>query len=292
MSDFAWEPVAANTGLSPLLWLLRTYWLRIAVCGAIGIVVGVSVYFVLPKSYRADVTVATTEAEMFSGSGLSQLAQLSGFAGMALPTAGSSYRQEAIATLKSREIIREFIEQENIAKIIKSRFPVLETASPSEQVDWLNRVTSKFQHRILDVRDDRRSGMIVVAISWTDPEVAAAWANGFVALADERLRLRRRRNADESLALIEDVISKTNVVDLRQTLYRMYQMELERKIQTQVNESIFFRIIDPAVPPDARKPSSPDIRFLVVGSALMGLVTGLALSIFSGLRSRVDSRPS
>lgn len=272
-----------------LVRLIQGHWLLIVVCAGAGLLAGIVAYFVLPRVYRAEVTVATTEADMLHGSGLSQLAQLSGLAGMALPSGGASYRQEAIATLRSREIARDFIAKERIANLIDPDYPETsktDEAAGSEDSEWLNRVTTRFQDRILDIREDRRSGMIIVAIDWQQPEIAASWANSLVKLADERLRLRRRRNADDTLALIESAINKTTVVELRQALYRMYQIELEKKMQTQVNESIFFRIIDPAVPPDIRRPISPDPRFLLLGSALFGLVCGILLAMLRSARGR------
>lgn len=280
-------PVPESDQSLSLIQLINRYWLTIAACGLLGFLVGVSAYFLLPKSYRAEVVVATTEADIFNGGGMSQLAQLSGLAGMTLPSASSSYRQEAIATIKSRDIAKTFISKNDIAQSIDSTYPELESLegmTVAQRDERLDRATERFLTRVLDVREDRRSGMIVVAVTWGEPRVAAAWANGLVELADDRLRTRRRRNADDNLVLIEDAISKTSTIELRQTLYRMFQLELEKKLQTQVKDSIFFRIIDPAVPPDIRRPHSPDTRLVIIGSTLLGCLLGLGLSMFLASR--------
>lgn len=272
-------------GLS-LLQLVSRYRLLIGTGAILGLAVGIGAYLLLPKSYRAEVVVATTEGEALSG-GISQLAQLSGLAGMMLPSTSSSYRQEALATLKSREIARAFVDSNEIARLLDRQYPDAATINGmavSERDQLTNRVVDRFLDDVLDVREDRRSGMITVAVKWRKPDVAAAWANGIVKLADERLRLRRRHNADDSLVLIQDAIDKTTVTELRQTLYRMYQMALEKKLQTQVSESIFFRIIDPATPPDIRRPYWPDKRLLIIASTLIGLSSGLGISMLLASR--------
>lgn len=277
-----------------LLDVIQQSWKRVLVLTLFGLLVGVVASFVMTKYYRAEVVVSASESDSGAAGATSQLAQLAGIAGIGLASGGSGYRQEAIATLRSHETAREFIQSKNIAAILapdEYRGTTDGGANDIEVNDQrINRVTDFFQKHVLDVREDRRTGMVVVSILWSDPRVSAEWANALVRLTDEKLRGRRRIDAKKSLELLEEVIAQTNAVELKQTLYRMYQFELEKLMQTQVRDSLFFRIIDPATPPDEKDYVVPDPKLLIGGGVLLGFFSGLGVAVFLSQRRRVRSR--
>ena len=43
----------------------------------------------------------------------------------------------------------------------------------------------RFRELVLTIREDDANGITTVSIEWTDPAVAARWANDYVALANE-----------------------------------------------------------------------------------------------------------
>lgn len=285
--------IANNSDATTSLWdVIRREWKLIVTFTLVGLLVGGATSLLLTKRYRAEVVVAASETDPSAVGSASQLAQLAGIAGIGLVANGSGYRQEAVATLRSRETAREFIQSKNIATILDPDDGPNRAGGEAEEAEavdqWINRVTDFFQRRVLDVREDRRTGMVVVSILWTDPKVAAEWANSFVQLTDDKLRARRKHDTDGNLKLLDEVIARTIAVDLKQTLYRMYQLELEKQMQAQVRGSLFFRIIDPAVPPDRKNYMTPNLKLLIGGGILLGCFAGIGLAVLRPARRQVE----
>ena len=109
---------------------------------------------------------------------LGGLASIASLAGVNLDSAGSAER-EAKAILESHRMDEEFIKQNNLVGVLlaKSKEPTL----------WL--AVKAFREGVLTIKEDKRTGLTTLAVDWKDPAVAAQWANGFVALANERNRV-------------------------------------------------------------------------------------------------------
>src|SRR5690606_23870708 len=111
--------------------------------------------------------------------------------------------QEAQAILESRRLVAEFIE----------RLALLpELSSSDSQSLWL--AVKRFQETVVSIREDETQGTTTVAVDWTDPAVAAQWANEFVALANELIRRRALDEATRNIEYLNKQIERTNVVEV------------------------------------------------------------------------------
>jgi uncharacterized protein involved in exopolysaccharide biosynthesis len=123
-------------------------------------------------------------------------------------------------------------------------------------------------------------------IEWTDPALAAKWANGLVMQVNKQLRTEAVEEAQKSVAYLEKQLSLTSSVEVQQAIYRLIEAQTKKQMVASTREEYAFQTIDPAVPPQER--ASPK-RALIV---LTGLVLGLALGmlVVSVMRSREHSR--
>lgn len=69
----------------------------------------------------------------------------------------------------------------------------------------------RFQSNVVSIKEDTRNGKTTIAITWTDPIVAAKWANEFVALANELLRTRAMDDAQRNIAYLNSQIAKESL---------------------------------------------------------------------------------
>ena len=162
-----------------------------------------------PPIYRAEVTITQAREDSMSGSGaLNQLNGLARLAGVNLGT-GAGPQREALAVLKARHLVQEFIERNDL-------LPVLFRGSTKPPT--LRRGVKLFQAGVLNIREDTRQGLAIFCDEWTDPATAAQWANAFVALANELLRNRALVDSKRNIAYLNDQISKTDVVELRRVM--------------------------------------------------------------------------
>jgi uncharacterized protein involved in exopolysaccharide biosynthesis len=117
---------------------------------------------------------------------------------------------------------------------------------------------------------------VTIDIDWNDAAVAAQWANGFVALANERIRARAISEATRNIAFLTKQISQTNVVEVQHALYGLIENETKTLMLASARMDYAFTVIDPAVPPERKY--RPRRSLIVLGGTLAGLAIGIALA--------------
>ena len=279
------ESAPDSDALSPgditrFVWAARWYLLSGLVIGA-GIAIVIA--FLMTPVYRAEVTVVPLDAVEGSSlmSGLSS--QLGGLAALAGVNSGSGeFRQEALAYLRSRAIAEQLIRSQRLLTVILER-----DGRKATMTDAVRR----FREGILNVSEDRRSGIVTVTIEWQDPALAAAWANELVRLANENLRNRTIREAEATHTYLVAQVAKTSIVEIRTAIYRLIEAQLKSVSVASSRQDFAFRIVDPAVvvdPDDEVRPSKP--LFAVLGAMLGAGCGGLAFLALS--RRRATARRS
>jgi uncharacterized protein involved in exopolysaccharide biosynthesis len=145
--------------------------------------------------FRAEVLLAPAEERNVSP----LQTQLGGIAALAGLSIGSGDTVEAVATLKSREFAREFIEDHGLLTVLFAdewdaagqRWLV---DDPRDQPDMRDAVRY-FHDHILRVSEDRATGLVTLAVEWTDPVAAAEWASVLVNRLNSRMRDRALEEA-------------------------------------------------------------------------------------------------
>lgn len=234
--------------------------------------------------YRAEVLLAPASDRTtlpFGG----QLGGLAAIAGVA-PRGGDV--AEAIATLKSRELARAFIEDEGLLTLFFA------DEWDAENNRWLNdglrqardtRDAIKYFHEnVLRVREDRQTGLVTLVVEWTDPTVVADWAAKLVTRVNERLRDRALREAEANIAYLEAELVNTGVVTLQQTIGRLLESELQKLMLARGNEEFAFKVVDPADAPKRRvRPRRALIA--VIGTLLGGMLAVFAVFAVNAIRA-------
>ena len=124
--------------------------------------------------------------------------------GLDLKNGGSDH--DAQAVLNSRRLIEEFIKRQGL-------LPVIFPRQGKNTTLWF--AVKRFKDRIVTIREDKRTELTAVDIDWTDPQTAAQWANGFVALANELVRTRALNESSRNIAYLTQQSTQTNVVDMQ-----------------------------------------------------------------------------
>jgi len=246
--------------------------------------------------YRAQVTLMPVEDAESQGllSGLqSQLGGLASLAGIGIGSTDGP-KQEALATLASHSFTSQFIQDEGLLPILMH-----ERWNDSPKRWWtfwrgsdaptLEDAFERFDRDVRFVSEDRRNGLVILAIEWTDRNLAASWANSLVATLDRDLRARARAQAERSLKYLETELARTDTVAVREVMFRMMELERRRIMLTFVREHYAFRVIDPAHVPQADRHVRPKRGLILILGALLGC---FACFLFVGLRARAERRGS
>jgi uncharacterized protein involved in exopolysaccharide biosynthesis len=139
-----------------------------------------------------------------------------------------------------------------------------------------------FDERIRRVSEDRRTGLVTLAIEWRDRQEAATWANELTARANDFLRARAIDEARRSIAFLENELAKTNVVERQQIIYRLIESKTSEIMMANARKEYAFIVVDPATAPEPRDYLWPKYLVILVTGLLFGLFSGV---IFAGVRS-------
>jgi uncharacterized protein involved in exopolysaccharide biosynthesis len=203
--------------------LVRHKWLMLIVF--ISVQVGSAIYsYSATPVYEAEVLLAAADAGT-SGGGLSSLMSRMGGAsgGLGSLVGRRDKMSQGIATMKSQQFIREFIEENNLLPILYADRWDSETSdwkvSSSDEIPRLSDGYKKFDNTILRIVENSKSGLVAMTIEWTDPDLAAKWANNLTFRLNEKLRSRAIREANQTILFLNKEAEKTRIVELQQAIY-------------------------------------------------------------------------
>ena len=234
-----------------------------------------------PK-YRSSVTVLPLSAA--APSALSQIGSAGSMLGglgslIGLSKLGGSFKQESIATLKSNRIAAEYIRANNLVPVLFRKLWDSQNqkwkTNNSNETPSLWKAVRLFRKKICTVTEDRQTGLVTVSVEWTNPVLAAQWANGLVSLTNSSLREYAITTAEKHIAFLRAQIQKTRQIDLRNDIYSLMKSELEQEMIARGRTEYALRVIDPAMVPE--KSVTPSILDLFCIGAFVGLISGLFL---------------
>ena len=258
--------------LSRLIWSNK---LLIGLIGLLFAIVAGVLAFTTPPVFRAEVVIVAVRERDLNGSGISsQLGALSSLVGVSLGQAGGA-GPTADAVLDSRRLVEEFIKRNDL-------LPVLSFNVKPPPTLWL--AVKNFKQGVLTIRKDIRKGVTTVAVNWTDPALAARWANGLIALANDLIRTRALDDATRNIGYINRQLEQTNTIEMRQVLFEIIKNETKTLMLANGRTDYAFEIVDPAVTPE-RKVSPHRSVYVLVGLAL-GMFVGAIIAFIRDRKRR------
>ncbi len=262
------------------LW--RAKWLVVASI-VVFAALGAAYAFTATPWFQADVVLSPVGKKSLPG-GLAQLGGLASLAGIEIPSADSG---EPLAVLRSKTFARDFIEDKALMPVLyaaKWNAAAHEWAVPEAQRPDIRDAVAYFDQSIRIVGEDKKSGLVTLAIRWTDPVLAADWANTLVRRLNERIRSQAIREAQTSIEYLQKEMAVASVVSLQQSIGRVLENEMQKMALARANDEFAFKIVDSATPPRHRY--SPKRGLVLVLSALLGLAVAAAVVIVRSAVSR------
>jgi len=248
-----------------LIWRYRYF---IAAVAAACVVLAVALALTATLVYRAEVVV--TEANDESMGGASSLANqfggLASIAGINLAKDDTGYESQAV--LRSRRLVEEFLKRNELIREFG-------TGSPGEPTLWF--AVRDFREKVLSIDTDDDNGTTTIGIEWTNPEVAARWANDFVGLANEMMRTRALDESSRNIRYLNDQIAKTSSVEIQKVMFGLIENETKTHMLANVRQEYAFTVVDPAVAPEMR--IWPRRTLMVLTGGVLGIILGVILAL-------------
>jgi len=267
--------------LVAVLWRAR---LVVAAGAAAGTVVAIIYALTATEVFRAEALVQPRQ-QSAQGMSLASLgARLGGLADLAgLSFGGGGDKAVSIATLKSRELVEGFIRDQNV-------LPRLYPAAWDQQNNkWKDpehapttwQAYNDFVRSILTVVEDRKTGLVTIAVEWTDPVEAQRWVTELIARTNAHLKSAAILEGEQNLAYLENQARKIGQVELQRSLYGLMETEMNKLMVAKGGQEFAIKTIDPAFVPQKRiRPKRTRVTvlgFLVGMFGAMGFVIARTL---------------
>ncbi len=250
-----------------------------------GVLMGIYAFTAEPW-YRAQVTLLPVENKSAQGL-LSQLGPLSGLAGLAGISLEGGSRAEPLAVLRSRDFLRDFIERRQlITTLFADRWDAKRRQwdTPPDKSPDIRDAVKYFDEDIRRIGEDRKLGLVILTVDWTNPKMASDWANQIAVDINAKLRARAIQDAEKSISYLREQLATTTEVALQQSISRLIESQMQTVMVARGNEEYAFRVIDTAHPP--KKRFKPQRSLLVLGGLLIGSMLACVWLVIRGHRPR------
>lgn len=255
-------------------WLVLAFSLAFALAGVVWALLA-------PAIYRVEVVLAPAQSNR--GTSVStRLGGLASLAGLNLNTGVDSV--SSVAVLASRGFAEMFIKENALLPVLFAD----EWDEDSKQ--WREHSLSKqptlwegvryFTENVMFVEHDEVTGLTTLAIEWTDPIQAAAWAEQLVTRINEQLRTRDLERSQRKLKYLYSALEDANLLEVRQAIAAVIEEQVQTIALAESDPEYAFRVIDPARVP-AKRARPRRILIVVLGGFSGGLVgTCLVLGLY------------
>ncbi|QIA64432.1 LPS O-antigen length regulator [Vibrio astriarenae] len=256
------------------------------------VVAGVLFAISQPNTYKSEVLLTPTYSS--SGGGLSgSLGTLATFAGVNIGgEAKADPKVEAIAILQSRKFIETFIKKHDLLAPLMAIDAWNEGSNrvyydaelydaiakewlfddENESLEPTLWEAHKEFKEILDVSEDKTTGMVTISIISKSPFIAQDWVTLLVQDLNEWMKERALSEASTKIAYLQEQINRTQVTELQNMFYSLIEEQYKTQMLAEVEEEFVFKTIDPAVVPEEK--DGPKRAIICVLALLLGGVLG------------------
>ena len=125
-----------------------------------------------------------------------------------------------------------------------------------------------------------REGVTHVKVRGRNPMVLAELANDLIASLNTYLRETAITEARERIAYLNQELDKTNVIPLRQSIYRLIEAETHVIMIAETRPDYALKVVNPAVPPSPEDPIRPRRGRIMWTTAFMGFAIASFVVVF------------
>nr|CRH06901.1 putative Chain length determinant protein involving in lipopolysaccharide biosynthesis [Candidatus Magnetococcus massalia] len=230
--------------------------------------------------YQSQVLLEPVIEEGQQNSGLlSQVGGIAAMAGINLG-GGNATTDAAIAQLKSYNFTERFIEDKGLLPILfaeewdakQKRFIPDEDGNIPTLWDGVE----LFNEDIRAIKVDKKTGLVTLTIEWSDPTLAAAWANELVARINAHLRQTAIEEARKKIAYLNAELARNQIVEVKSAVANLLEVQIKNIMLANVRTEFAFQVLDAAVVP----PQKAYVRPRKAIMAALGILIGGFIGIF------------
>lgn len=242
-----------------------------------------SIFYALMQTdiYRSEALLVPAEDSQPTNPLLTQLGAAAGLVGINTAENRGNKVTTAIATMQSREFIRQFIHRHNIKPGLfasdwqgEESSEVFDSAIyQSESGAWVNGEPSDQEsvrafQSLLSISNNQSSGLVTVAIEWSNPYAARDWVSWLVGDVNQLLKQLDLVEATSAIEYLQEQLLSTQLVDMQRAFYQLIESQTRVVMLADVREDYVFRTVDPAFVPES--PVRPRRSVIVIVGTILG----------------------
>jgi len=239
-----------------------------------------------------------------SMSGLGQYSGLASMVGISLPSSNSQTKAtRVIETIKSRDFVDHLLRIEDIAPAIlaadafdpESGKIIFDSWKYDEKEDKWRRnffmslfvsgpakptnldVHKKYIDDIVSIFQDKRTGLITISVEHLSPVFAKEFLDLVINEANSLLREKDLSDSSEALLYLESQLSKTSLIEMKDSLNKLIQAQLETQMLANISTDYVLKAIEPPFIPE--KKSRPSRSIIVIIATFLGGLLGILIVI-------------
>jgi uncharacterized protein involved in exopolysaccharide biosynthesis len=237
----------------------------------------------LPNIYRAEVVITQVGKKDSGSMSLGGLGGLASMAGISLGGGGGNVEVN-LAVLKSREFLWAFVKENKLKPVL------FEEAWNAGSKSWVENEPTQWavyrrMNSMVSASSNKKTGLVSVAVEWTDADLAATWANDLVARLNAHLRQEALERSKQTLGYLNDELGKVRVAEMRQALFDLISQEQKKAMLASTQKEYAFRVLDAAVVPDTKiKPKRSQI--VILAMLVAGFIAVVSVFVWGGVKRR------
>jgi len=251
----------------------------------------------LPNIYQSSATIAAQEQIGGGGSTTGVLAGVASMAGVDL-SADADKVQHGMKIMTSYSFIEDFIDKHGLLVPLmaangwdreKNQLIINSKIYNSESEQWVRKPSPtqnpqpslQEAHRefleILDVKKDKRTGLIEVSIEFFSPHLAEEWVSLMIEDVNSLMRDKDVMQAQKSIEYLSSEIGNTTYAEVKTALSDLIQSQTRTIMVARSTPEYVFQTLDPAYASEYKL--KPKRAILCIIGAIMGFLLSLASAL-------------
>jgi uncharacterized protein involved in exopolysaccharide biosynthesis len=295
-----YEPYEDEIDLRELFSVLWASKILLAIITLVFTSTSVIYALVTPNQFQATAILAPAQQDSRGiSSALSQFGGLASLAGINIGGSQDGDSRIALEVMQSRSFIEQFIKQSGIMVEIMAakgwnsdskRLILDRDIYDSHSRQWVRSASSgrevtpslweayKVFSEILQVSEDKKTGLVSVSIEFYSPYLAQQWLENYILAINLHLQQRKLKRIDKNIGYLDEQIATTSVVEMREIFFTLIQEQIKSKMLVEASPDYAFTVVGEVMLPEEK--SQPKRALIVVLGGLLGAMLSICLVLF------------
>ena len=130
---------------------------------------------------------------------------------------------------------------------------------------------------ILSVSQDKKTGLVKVAVEHYSPTIAKQWVDWLVEDINSTIMRQDVAEAEEAIDYLNSQVAKTSLAGLQSVFFRLIEEQTKTVVLAKVSNEYLFKTLDPAVVPELK--ARPRRSLMVLLATMLGGLLGVAIRL-------------